>query len=92
VSHIFWYHLETNGMVGRATRPTRLVHKVCAANRSQVAEVASFGVRKTIPARFGPFKMQYYNVSMMEVTVKTSNNDVGGRKFEMSNMSYIVRV
>jgi Cu(I)/Ag(I) efflux system membrane protein CusA/SilA len=27
-----------------------------------------------------------------EKTVKTSNNDVGGRKFEMSNMSYIVRV
>jgi hypothetical protein len=23
--------------------------------------------------------------------VKTSNNDVGGRKFEMSNMAYIVR-
>jgi hypothetical protein len=45
-------------------------YKVCAANRSQVAEVASFGVRKTIPARFGPFKMQYYNVSMMEVKSK----------------------
>jgi Cu/Ag efflux pump CusA len=30
---------------------------------------------------------------MMEVmkAVKTSNNDVGGRKFEMSNMSYVVR-
>jgi Cu(I)/Ag(I) efflux system membrane protein CusA/SilA len=29
----------------------------------------------------------------MEVmkAVKTSNNDVGGRKFEMSNMAYIVR-
>jgi Cu(I)/Ag(I) efflux system membrane protein CusA/SilA len=63
--------------------------KVCAANRSQVAEVAS--VRKTYQPRFGPFKMQYYNVSMMRMkAVKTSNNDVGGRKFEMSNMSYIV--
>jgi Cu(I)/Ag(I) efflux system membrane protein CusA/SilA len=80
-------------MVGRATRPTRL-HKVCAANRSQVAEVASFGGSKNNTSSFGPFKMQYYNVSMMEVmkAVKTSNNDVGGRKFEMSNMSYIVRV
>jgi Cu(I)/Ag(I) efflux system membrane protein CusA/SilA len=27
---------------------------------------------------------------MMEEGSKTSNNDVGGRKFEMSNMSYIV--
>jgi Cu(I)/Ag(I) efflux system membrane protein CusA/SilA len=28
---------------------------------------------------------------MMMKAVKTSNNDVGGRKFEMSNMAYIVR-
>ena len=37
--------------------------------------------------------MQYYDVSMMEVMngVRTSNNDVGGRKFEMSDMAYIVR-
>jgi Cu/Ag efflux pump CusA len=37
--------------------------------------------------------MQYYNVNIMEVmnAVKSSNNDVGGRKFEMSNMAYIIR-
>jgi Cu/Ag efflux pump CusA len=37
--------------------------------------------------------MQYYNINMMEVmnAVKSNNNDVGGRKFEMSNMSYIIR-
>jgi Cu(I)/Ag(I) efflux system membrane protein CusA/SilA len=37
--------------------------------------------------------MQYYGISMMEAmnAVKTSNNDVGGRKFEMSDMAYIVR-
>ncbi len=37
--------------------------------------------------------MQYYDVRMMEVMngVRTSNNDVGGRKFEMSDMAYIVR-
>ena len=40
-----------------------------------------------------PLKMQYYGISMMEAmnAVKTSNNDVGGRKFEMSDMAYIVR-
>jgi Cu(I)/Ag(I) efflux system membrane protein CusA/SilA len=31
-------------------------------------------------------------MEVMKKAVKTSNNDVGGRKFEMSNMSYIVRV
>jgi Cu(I)/Ag(I) efflux system membrane protein CusA/SilA len=39
-----------------------------------------------------PLKMQYYNVRRIAMkAVKTSNNDVGGRKFEMSNMAYIVR-
>jgi Cu(I)/Ag(I) efflux system membrane protein CusA/SilA len=38
-----------------------------------------------------PLKMQYYNVhDGSHEGSKTSNNDVGGRKFEMSNMSYIV--
>jgi Cu/Ag efflux pump CusA len=59
-----------------------------------VAEVASFGgFEKQYQLVLDPLKMQYYNVSMMEVmdAVKTNNNDVGGRKFEMSDMSYIIR-
>jgi Cu/Ag efflux pump CusA len=37
--------------------------------------------------------LQFYNVSMRDVMdkVKANNNDVGGRKFEMSDMSYIIR-
>jgi Cu(I)/Ag(I) efflux system membrane protein CusA/SilA len=44
-----------------------------------VAEVASFEVLKTISIGFRSLKMQYYNVSMMEVmkAVKTSNMMVG---------------
>jgi Cu(I)/Ag(I) efflux system membrane protein CusA/SilA len=56
--------------------------------------VASFGgFEKQYQLVLDPLKMQYYNVSMMEVmnAVKANNNDVGGRKFEMSNMSYIIR-
>ena len=59
-----------------------------------VAEVASFGgFEKQYQLVLDPLKMQYYDVSMMEVMngVRTSNNDVGGRKFEMSDMAYIVR-
>jgi Cu(I)/Ag(I) efflux system membrane protein CusA/SilA len=59
-----------------------------------VAEVASFGgFEKQYQLVLDPLKMQYYNISMMEVmnAVKANNNDVGGRKFEMSNMSYIIR-
>jgi Cu/Ag efflux pump CusA len=59
-----------------------------------VAEVASFGgFEKQYQLILDPLKMQFYNVNIMEVmnAVKTSNNDVGGRKFEMSDMAYIVR-
>ena len=59
-----------------------------------VAEVASFGgFEKQYQLVLDPLKMQYYNVSMTEImkAVKTSNNDVGGRKFEMSDRSYVVR-
>ena len=40
-----------------------------------------------------PVKLQFYNVSLMDVMkkVKENNNDVGGRKFEMSDMAYIIR-
>jgi len=38
-------------------------------------------------------KLQFYKVSLMDVMnkVKANNNDVGGRKFEMSDMAYIIR-
>jgi Cu(I)/Ag(I) efflux system membrane protein CusA/SilA len=59
-----------------------------------VAEVASFGgFEKQYQLVLDPLKMQYNQVSMMEVmdAVKSNNNDVGGRKFEMSNMAYVIR-
>ncbi len=59
-----------------------------------VAEVASFGgFEKQYQIVIDPLKLQFYNISMMEVMskVKANNNDVGGRKFEMSDMAYIIR-
>ena len=59
-----------------------------------VAEVASFGgFEKQYQLIVDPVKLQYYNVSLMDVMnkVRANNNDVGGRKFEMSDMSYIIR-
>ncbi|MBS1655022.1 MAG: efflux RND transporter permease subunit, partial [Bacteroidetes bacterium] len=59
-----------------------------------VAEVASFGgFEKQYQLVVDPVKLQFYNVSLMDVMskVKASNNDVGGRKFEMSDMAYIIR-
>ncbi|MBE0391704.1 efflux RND transporter permease subunit [Flavobacterium sp. PL002] len=95
VGHIFWYHLETDKMdLGEQRALQDWYVKFALQTVPGVAEVASFGgFEKQYQLVLDPLKMQYYNVSMMEVmkAVKTSNNDVGGRKFEMSDRSYVVR-
>ncbi|MBK8052984.1 MAG: efflux RND transporter permease subunit [Saprospiraceae bacterium] len=95
VGHIFWYHLEANGMdLGEQRALQDWYVKFALQTVPGVAEVASFGgFEKQYQLVLDPLKMQYYGISMMEAmnAVKTSNNDVGGRKFEMSDMAYIVR-
>ena len=95
VGHIFWYHLEANGMdLGEQRALQDWYVKFALQTVPGVSEVASFGgFEKQYQLVLDPLKMQYYNVSMMEImnVVKANNNDVGGRKFEMSNMAYIIR-
>lgn len=95
VGHIFWYHLDAKGMnLGEQRAIQDWYVKFALQTVPGVAEVASFGgYEKQYQLVLDPLKMQYYNVSMMDVmnVVKANNNDVGGRKFEMSDMAYIVR-
>ena len=95
VGHIFWYTLDTKGMdLGEQRALQDWYVKFALQTVPGVAEVASFGgFEKQYQLVLDPLKMQYYNVKMMEVmnAVKANNNDVGGRKFEMSDRSYIVR-
>ena len=95
VGHVFWYHLNADGMdLGEQRALQDWYVKFALQTVPGVAEVASFGgFEKQYQLVLDPLKMQYYNVSMMEVmnAVKANNNDVGGRKFEMSDMSYIIR-
>ena len=95
VGHVFWYHLDAKGMdLGEQRAIQDWYVKFALQTVPGVAEIATFGgFEKQYQLVLDPLKMQYYNVSMMEVmnAVKANNNDVGGRKFEMSNMSYIVR-
>jgi CzcA family heavy metal efflux pump len=95
VGHIFWYHLKSNGMdLGEQRALQDWYIKFALQTVPGVAEVASFGgFEKQYQLVLDPIKMQYYKVNIKEVmkAVKTSNNDVGGRKFEMSDMAYIVR-
>jgi len=95
VGHIFWYHLDAPKMdLGEQRALQDWYVKFALQTVPGVAEVASFGgYEKQYQLVIDPVKLQFYNLSMMDVMnkVKAGNNDVGGRKFEMSNMAYIIR-
>ena len=95
VGHVFWYHLDAPKMdLGEQRALQDWYIKFALQTVPGVAEVASFGgFEKQYQIVVDPVKMQYYNLSLMDIMnrVKSNNNDVGGRKFEMSDMAYIIR-
>ena len=95
VGHIFWYHLDAPKMdLGEQRALQDWYIKFALQTVPGVAEVASFGgFEKQYQLIVDPVKLQYYNISLMDVMnkVKANNNDVGGRKFEMADMAYIIR-
>ncbi len=95
VGHIFWYHLDAPKMdLGEQRALQDWYIKFALQTVPGVAEVASYGgYEKQYQLVIDPVKLQFYNLSMIDVMdkVKASNNDVGGRKLEMSNMAYIIR-
>jgi CzcA family heavy metal efflux pump len=95
VGHVFWYTLDTKNLdLGEQRALQDWYVKLALQTVPGVAEVASFGgFEKQYQLVVDPVKLQFYNISLMDVMnkVKASNNDVGGRKFEMSDMAYIIR-
>ena len=95
VGHVFWYTLDTKNIdLGEQRALQDWYVKLALQTVPGVAEVASFGgFEKQYQLIIDPVKLQFYNISLMDVMnkVKASNNDVGGRKFEMSDMAYIIR-
>jgi len=95
VGHIFWYHLDAPKMdLGEQRALQDWYIKFALQTVAGVAEVASFGgFEKQYQLVVDPVKLQYHNISLMDVMnkVKSNNNDVGGRKFEMADMAYIIR-
>ena len=95
VGHIFWYTFDAKQMdLGEQRALQDWYVKFALQTVPGVAEVASFGgFEKQYQLVIDPVKLQFYNVSLMDVMnkVKANNNDVGGRKFEMSDMAYIIR-
>ena len=95
VGHIYWYHLDAPQMeLGEQRALQDWYIKLALQTVPGVAEVASFGgYEKQYQLVVDPVKLQYYNISLIDVMnkVKANNNDVGGRKFEMADMAYIIR-
>lgn len=95
VGHIFWYHLDAPKMdLGEQRALQDWYIKFALQTVPGVAEVASFGgFEKQYQLVVNPVKLQFYNISLMDVMskVQANNNDVGGRKFEMADMAYIIR-
>src|SRR5260221_1932594 len=95
VGHVFWYTLDAQQMnLGEQRALQDWYVKFALQTVPGVAEVASFGAfENKYQLVIDPVKLQFYNISMMDVMnkVKANNNDVGGRKFEMSDMAYIIR-
>jgi Cu(I)/Ag(I) efflux system membrane protein CusA/SilA len=95
VGHVFWYTLDAGKMdLGEQRALQDWYIKLALQTVPGVAEVASFGgFEKQYQLVIDPLKLQFYNLSLMDVMnkVKANNNDAGGRKFEMSDMAYIIR-
>jgi Cu(I)/Ag(I) efflux system membrane protein CusA/SilA len=95
VGHVLWYTFDAKNLdLGEQRTLQDWYIKFALQTVPGVAEIASFGgFEKQYQIVVDPLKLQYYNISLVQVmnAVKANNNDVGGRKFEMSNMSYIIR-
>lgn len=95
VGQIFWYHLDAPKMdLGEQRALQDWYIKFALQTVPGVAEVGSFGgFEKQYQLVVDPVKLQFYNLSMMDVIkkVRANNNDVGGGKLDMSGMGYIVR-
>ncbi|WP_210521875.1 efflux RND transporter permease subunit [Hymenobacter terricola] len=95
VGHVLWYTLDAKNLdLGEQRALQDWYVKFALQTVPGVSEVASFGgFEKQYQINLDPTKLNYYRIPLAEVlrAVKSNNNDVGGRKFELSDMGYIVR-
>lgn len=95
VGHILWYTLDAKSMdLGEQRALQDWYVKLGLQTVPGVSEVASFGgFEKQYQVTIDPNKLNYYHIPLSQVlkSIKSNNNDVGGRKFEMNGTGYIVR-
>lgn len=95
VGHVLWYTLDAPGMdLGEQRAIQDWYVKFALQNVPGVSELASFGgFQKQYQVTLNPNKLNYYGLSTQEViqSVRSNNNEAGGRKFEMSDIGYIIK-
>ncbi len=95
VGHVLWYTLDAKGMdLGEQRALQDWYVKFALQTVPGVSEVASFGgFEKQYQITIDPNKLNYYKIPLADVlkTIRSNNNDVGGRKFEMNDVNYIIR-
>ena len=95
VGHILWYTLDAPQMdLGEQRAVQDWYVKFALQNVPGVSEIASFGgFEKQYEVTIDPNKLTYYNISVPEViqSIRANNNEAGGRKFELSNIGYIIK-
>ncbi|MFD2515375.1 efflux RND transporter permease subunit [Pontibacter locisalis] len=95
VGHILWYTLDAPGMdLGEQRAVQDWYVKFALQNVEGVSEVASFGgFQKQYQVTVDPNKLTYYNITIPQViqAVRANNNEAGGRKFERSDIGYIIK-
>lgn len=95
LGHIYWYTLDAPGYdLGELRALQDWYIRFALQTVEGVSEVASFGgFQRQYQVVVDPYKLRYYDIPLMEVAekIKANNNDVGGRKFEQSDIGYIIK-
>ena len=95
LGHVYWYTLDAPGFdLGELRALQDWYIRFGLQTVEGVSEVASFGgYQKQYQVAVDPFKLRYYGLSLTDVVakIKENNNEVGGRKFEISDIGYIIK-
>ncbi len=95
LGHVYWYTLDAPGFdLGELRALQDWYIRFALQTVEGVSEVASFGgYQKQYQVVVDPLKLRYYSIALADVTqaISTNNNEVGGRKFELSDIGYIIK-
>jgi len=95
LGHVYWYTLDAPGYdLGELRALQDWYIRFALQTVEGVSEVASFGgYQKQYQVVIDPMKLRYYGIDLNDVTqaINNNNNEVGGRKFELSDIGYIIK-